>query len=184
MKRVFIAIKVDLSDLFRHVFHLLKNDLAKEKIRWVVEENLHLTLRFLGDVDSTQIEKVIQALDEYCETRNRFSFQLEKLAYFKKQRKPAVIFIDTSIRDKLVEFAHGLDQNLVDIGFPPNPKFTPHLTLGRIKYLKDPEAFYDLLTSMQKTTVQQVDVGQIVFYESILKPEGPIYQVIRKFDLK
>lgn len=183
MKRVFIAIKIDLSHDLKLVWDELKQELENEKIRWVPDENLHLTLRFLGRVDSAQIEQIEVALDEFCYTQSGFSFQLERLGHFKKRGKPAVIFIDIAQSGELVDFVSKLENTLTEIGCDQNLKFKPHLTLGRVKHVKDEQLFYNCLDRIERMPVQQIDVRQIVFYESILKPEGVEYLAIRKFQL-
>ncbi|HKJ43012.1 MAG TPA: RNA 2',3'-cyclic phosphodiesterase [Sunxiuqinia sp.] len=183
MKRVFVAIKIELNDQFKQVWQQLKNDLKQENIRWVPDENLHLTLRFLGNVAPHQVEQVEAALDGFCYTQNGFSFQLERLGHFKKRGKPAVIFIDIAQSDALADFVNKLENTLTEIGFDPNMKFKPHLTLGRVKHVKDEHAFYNCLDRFDQAPAQQIDVRQIVFYESILKPDGPEYKVMKRFKL-
>ena len=184
MKRVFVAIKIELSPELHEVWSKLKMKLLDENVRWVPLDNLHITLRFLGAIPIDQVARVNFELQSFCKGNSHFSFELGNLSYFKRRGKPVVLFYDIANSEKLIEFEDHLMQSLEKIGFLPTNKFRPHLTLGRLKRLRDETAFYDVINLLKKSPMQTVEVKQVVFYESILKPEGSEYQIIHQYQLK
>ena len=184
MKRVFIAIKIELSSEFQQAWQKLKLQFEHEKVRWVPRENLHITLRFIGSVAKDQEEQIKVSVESVCNRQQAFSIVLGNFSYFKRRRKPAVIFVDLLKFEKLAELVQQLNEYLVEVGSPDFQNFKPHLTLGRIKRLRDEDAFFEIMKNHQQTHAQQIQVNGIIFYESILKPEGPEYKILEKYSLQ
>ena len=182
-KRVFIAIKIELNKELQLRWQELKEQLCDERIRWVSPANLHLTLRFLGDLLPMQIDAVKGAMRKACNACAPFALQLNELSFFTHRGHPSVIFLGIQENEMLVGFAHLLQQCLRDIEIPSNKKFHPHLTLGRIKRLVDEQQFYDTLSKLNPTPDQEVGVARIILYESVLKPSGPQYHVLEEYAL-
>ncbi len=99
-----------------------------------------------------------------------------------RQLVPLILFeIQLGMMQKLAE---ELDIRLAKLGFPPEKRpFKPHLTLARIKYLKNKKAFYQAVEKYRNTFMQTAEINELVFYRSILKPHGPEYKFISKIDL-
>jgi 2'-5' RNA ligase len=77
-----------------------------------------------------------------------------------------------------------IDKRLAKLGFQAEKRpFKPHLTLARIKYLKNKKAFYEAVEKYRDTFMQTAKINEIIFYRSILKPDGPEYKPIAKIDL-
>ncbi len=184
MKRTFIALKIKLNDRLSRVVEQLKKELWREQIRWVDEQNLHLTLKFLGDTSPQQIEKVKEVLAELTGKYDPFSFRLGQIGYFKHGGTPSVLFLRISESETMNALAGLINVKLEDLGFEVEPKaFKPHLTVARIKHLGDKTHFYKALEKCETDDEQVVTVKEIIFYESILKRTGPQYVTIQKFKL-
>ena len=178
--RTFIAVKIepepDLLQLIKHFRKTLEN----EKIKWANENNLHLTLKFLGDTSPVQVERVKSILEETADNFSSFRFDLKGVGFFKRNRQPRVLFVNIEKNIILKQLAAEIDAKLSELGFEKEKReFNPHLTLGRIKFLKNKKAFYQAVEKHQETFFQTASINEIIFYRSILKPEGPEYMPLK-----
>ena len=135
--RAFIAIdlpKVVLAELAELQQELAKSATSKS-VRWVKPENIHLTLRFLGDIDQRRLTEVSKSLDKLARDIQRFGLELDSLGCFPNPRKPKVIWVGVGGETtKLQAVYQGLEQILEPIGWKPEGRrYHPHLTLGRAK---------------------------------------------------
>ncbi|WP_423129286.1 RNA 2',3'-cyclic phosphodiesterase [Gaoshiqia sp. Z1-71] len=184
MKRTFIAIQVELNAEFSKLVFQMKKDLSGEQIRWVPEQNLHLTLRFLGDTPEEGLTSVKAVLQQLSKTAKAFSFRLQGISSFRRHGSPNIIFAEIHERKPLSALVNRLNELLAGAGFSPEGKaFRPHLTLARIKQLKDRAHFDRVLNRPERRESQEVQVTEIIFYESILKATGPVYEPLVKFPL-
>jgi len=179
-KRLFIAVKVYPQPVLSAFIRKLQNHLKGEAIKWVEEYNLHLTLKFLGETDESAIGAIEEKLESVCRGFGPFGFKLEGIGHFGQR----VLFINLSKTEKLGELASRVGESLawVNSGSGSQP-FKAHLTLGRIKFLKSKTTFSNLIKTEHDTFFQDAEVKEVILYESILKPQGPVYQVVRKFPL-
>ena len=184
MKRIFIGINIQLKPELKKSVELLKEDLKAEKIRWVSDEKLHLTLMFLGDISDEDITMVKDVLAKKSKEFSPFFLMLHGLSYFKHRGKPNVVLVQVSHSEKLADLVAYLRDSLRHIVFQKNDKeFNPHLTLARMKNLKRPDQFYEVIRNPRKVVHQAVAVSEFVLYESILTPSGAFYGVLQKFPL-
>lgn len=184
MKRLFIAIPVEPQKPLMALLSKLKNDLTDEKINWVKPENLHFTLLFLGETDKKTIPAIISALDEVSASFNSFDGKLKGLGYFPSRGNPRVLYVNLVDENNMGKIAEKVHQAMQSFGFKHDYKeFVPHLTLARIKFLKDKTHFFNLVKSEAETEIQNFTAKQIILYESILQPSGPVYRTVKKFEL-
>lgn len=184
MKRVFIAIKTEPGPDLLRMISLLKKTLASESIRWVEQGNLHLTLTFLGETEEKIIRILCGALDERCKGFGTFSIVLSGTGIFKNYRDPRVVWTGILPSPRL-DMINGLVMNTLNdlqIRIEDRP-FKPHLTIGRIRSLSDNERLKSIIEEYKNTDLQEVAVNEIILYESILLPAGPLYKPLKRFDL-
>lgn len=182
-KRVFIAFNINLQpELLQHV-QRLKQELKQERIRWVGKEKQHLTIRFLGNLSANQLAEVKAVLSRIASHTKPFSFQLEGLAYFRHRGIPSVIFLSAQADEMLVELARDLRMELEKAGIESSKKFSPHLTLGRLKRPNNLVHFEATMEKLGKTAVQYVIADELILYESHLSPSGSEYHVLGKYAL-
>lgn len=185
ISRTFIAIKIIPNDNFIQLFSSLKEKLKDENIKWVDENNFHLTLRFLGNTSSEQLEKIKSELVKITNKYKSFRFILRGLGRFESKGKPKVLFAKTEKSQTLQNLAKEIKNQITQLGFKGgNLEFQPHLTLGRIKFLNDKNNFLSLIQNFEHTEIQTIKVTEVIFYQSILKSSGPLYQPIQIFKLK
>lgn len=183
--RTFIAIKIVPENELKSFFVKAKNTFSDERIKWVDESALHITLRFLGETTSEQVLKITASLDRIAAQTTHFSVRLKGAGYFKNRRMPRVLFVNIENAEPLGSLAEIIDSEILKSGFVRERKiFKPHLTLGRIKFLKNIDNFILFLSEYKEREFQTVQVTEIIFYQSILKSEGPIYKPLSKFNLK
>ena len=148
-------------------------------IKWVRFENLHITLKFLGEIDEATKQKILPVIEDVAKRHSPFTVQLEGLGCFPGPRKPRVLWVGVKQgRENLQEIATRLEEALTRFGFKEEKRFHAHLTIGRIKRsCKVDDILAEAITSEPFTA------DSITFFKSILKPEGPTYEGLRRFAL-
>lgn len=184
MKRLFIAIKtVPGGDLLRMISSV-KSLLGNESIKWVDPGNIHITLAFLGDTEEEKIKPLINILNGTCAGSGRFEFSLSGTGVFKNYNDPRVIWAGISPKERLVNLSAKITDSLKTGGFViENRSFRPHLTIGRIKTLKDKDNLKKVLEAYRDTEFQRISATEVILFESILMQTGPLYKELGKFPL-
>jgi len=182
-KRLFIAVDIIPEPEFIEYFIWFKEIFRAEKIKWVKENKLHLTLKFLGDTEETQIPGIIHQLSDLQNIHNQISFNLKGLGYFGSRNNPRIIYSKIEDENELLhKLSLLINESLSEIGIKKEEKeFRAHLTLGRIKFLKIEPLFFSELEKHHDIFFQYVKVNEFILYESILEAQGPIYIPIQRF---
>ncbi|MCG6185988.1 RNA 2',3'-cyclic phosphodiesterase [Maribellus maritimus] len=174
--RTFIAVKIKPEPELVNLLHNCRDVFEREAIKWVEENNLHLTLKFLGETSPAQIQKIKNCIENSGAKYSSFVFQLNGLGYFESKGQPRVLFSGIRNFEQIEFFAADLETCLNTLGFEKeNREFKPHLTIGRIKFLKNKKSFYRFVEERKNQTFQIVKVTEVIFYQSILKTGGPQY---------
>jgi len=182
--RTFIAIKIKPEKQLLEVYSALRKSLKNEAISWVNADNLHLTLRFLGETSVQQVEEIIRLLEEVAQRFQPFQFNLKEAGFFKSKNKPRVLFLSVENDLLLKQLAAEIGERVVAFGFSREERpFNPHLTIGRIKYLQNIDAFYSLIKKFSEVKIQQATVSEIIFYKSLLSSEGTTYRPVKIINL-
>jgi 2'-5' RNA ligase len=184
MKRIFIAVKTDAGADLLKMIASLKDLLGKESIKWVDPANIHLTLAFLGDTEEKRIRILSSLLIDKCSGFGEFDFTLAGTGVFKNFRDPRVIWAGIRSSERLSDLNSKISTGLKETGFNTEERsFKPHLTLGRIRSLKDPENLKSALERYRETEFQTIQVREVFLFESILTQKGPIYKPLGNFKL-
>ncbi len=184
--RVFIAIELE-SSIKENIARIqTRLKVTQDKIKWVEASSVHLTLRFLGEIEEEKLEKVHQITRELGERISPFKIRVKGMGVFPGFSSPRVIWIgarDTS--GELEDVAVWLEEALVREGFAREKrKWKAHLTLGRVKSLKDSERLRELIQKEMETEAGKMEVKDITIMRSQLTPTGPIYTSLGKICLK
>jgi 2'-5' RNA ligase len=151
-------------------------------IRWVPTDNLHLTLKFLGDVDNTEVPEVCQVVHRVCADCEPFELTVAGLGGFPSLDRARVIY--TGISDptgSLTHIATELDRQFAKLGFKPEARdYTPHLTLGRVKKgsRRVGEEVAERLQREQHVQIGTMIIDAVQVIASFLDKQGPTYQVM------
>ncbi len=184
MKRTFIAIKIPLSKITAELIHDIKFKLRDEKIKWVESWNLHITLFFLGDTEDDLIEKVKKGLFAILKDIKSFKLKCSGVGVFKNIHNPKALWFGIEKSEKLNELKYTVDKLMSSIGFKTEDKeFRPHLTIARTKHIKEKNLIKELVHHYQDENIQEIEVNEVLFYESKLTPKGPVYSVLTKVSL-
>jgi 2'-5' RNA ligase len=148
------------------------------KIRWVRPENIHLTIKFLGDIRWSDIDDIGMAIKETAAGFDPLFLSAQGLGVFPNLKRPRVIWIGLSGQvEEFISLQRMLDQKLQLIGFPKEKRpFKGHITIGRVKGRLDSPQLSDIINRFSsKFAAKQFSADRIFLMQSELKPSGPIY---------
>jgi 2'-5' RNA ligase len=179
--RSFIAI--ELPPAVKQELTELENILKKrcpQVIRWVDPQGIHLTLKFLGDVDSDRMDEVNMAIDEATQGMSPFSLVLQEIGAFPNLNKVNIIWVGAKgDLDILASLQKQVESNMEQLDFPREDRtFTPHMTLGRVRdYAKpdDRKKIGQVLSDTTFVSSQTIKVDSVNLIKSVLTPSGAIY---------
>jgi 2'-5' RNA ligase len=184
MKRIFIAIKVEAGDTLLKMISALKSGLRNDIIKWTSPDNIHITLAFLGDTEEKMIKPVCSMLNEQCTGSGEFELIIKGSGVFRSKRDPRIIWTGIEPSEKLIKLNQVIMNGLKELKIKMEVRpFNPHLTIGRIKHLNDTEVLKSLTEQFHNSEIQKVRVNDVVLFESILHPSGPVYEPLAKFKL-
>jgi len=183
-KRVFVGI--DLSRKFSQIISMLRTTVGvfEDDIRWITGKNLHLTLSFLGNIDDSNIDKLISDLDEVKELP-KFTLSVNGTGVFPNAVIPKVFWLRIEGGyDELSDTQSIVDE--LSFGYKEtqrNEKFVPHITIGRLNTTKK-STKCDVSTFLNAVySPIEIPVNIVNLYESRLTPEGPRYKILAEFPL-
>ncbi|MGH7411871.1 MAG: RNA 2',3'-cyclic phosphodiesterase [Candidatus Methylomirabilis sp.] len=183
--RAFVAINLDpgLKESIAVVQERLKS--ARADVGWVKPENLHLTLKFLGQVPGAYLEAIAEAVESAAVGYGAFRLAFAGLGAFPQPRSARVIWI--GVREGaqgLAGLQARLEAELQPLGFPPETRpFAAHLTLGRVRGPGRREQLAAVLTSLPTEPLGEMVLDRIELMKSDLRPDGARYSALRSFPL-
>ncbi|MBK7996237.1 MAG: RNA 2',3'-cyclic phosphodiesterase [Blastocatellia bacterium] len=176
MIRTFICIELpnNLKTQLEKVTEELKKQ-SKAKISWVKASNLHLTLRFLGDVTKDQVSTIKSCVEQASQNTNSFAITASGLGTFPNTKRPRVFWIGINDTSKsLLSLQKHIEQELVKAGFGRSDyPFSPHLTLGRVKE-GNAQELAEKLSTMKFDPIN-FDVSELIVMRSDLRAGGSLY---------
>ena len=184
MKRIFAAVKIIPNENFLQIYYRLKHAMKHDKIKWVPEENIHITLKFFGETEEKAIEPICEVLDDVSRDFQVFNINFSKVGIFGSSYKPRVIWFGIENNNTLESMAKSLNNSLEQIGIKNDRQnFVPHLTIARIKSIWDKKLFQKEIEKYRNIEIQNFYADKIILFESILMPQGPKYEIIESFNL-
>lgn len=184
MKRVFIAVKIDPGATLMEMISDFRTVLKDERIKWTETENFHITLAFLGDTEEEKIKDVAGMLKEICSGKGDFEMVIKGAGVFRNLKDPRIIWTGIEHSENLVKLFESVKLGLLNTGITLEERpFNPHLTLGRIKSIKNYDSLKSLIAGYVNTELQKQPVKEVILYESLLFHSGPVYKPLRKFVL-
>ena len=174
--RLFIAFGV--SEEVKNCLIELQKLLPEDSKLNLVKE-FHLTLKFLGDVDEDKVDKIKACLTNVHFTK--FTAKISSLGIFPDEKMIRVVWVGLEPKDTIIGLQQEIESNLSDL-FPKDTRFHPHLTLARVKSIKDKK---DFIEKLNKLTIKEIDfsVNSFKLIKSTLTPEGSVYEDIAEFAL-
>jgi 2'-5' RNA ligase len=183
MKRLFIG--VPLSEEVKRVLSPLREKLKATgaDLRLVAIENLHFTVKFLGEVEERKIGEVQEKLQEVLKSLKPFSLQLRGIGAFPDQERINSVWVAAASKEFVV-LMKKVDQALDFIRQENHEEEVPHATLARVKTGKNKERLQQLLEEFKQSDFGTMTVEKVVLYESELGKEGPVYKVVEELGLR
>jgi 2'-5' RNA ligase len=187
--RVFIAIDIDednraaLGNLQQRLQS--KVDIKKSDAKWVKPENIHLTLKFLGEIRDEQVVDVCNVVKEVADRHNSFDLDIESVGHF-GGRNARVLWIGTGKgRENLLQLQKDLEQQLASAGWPPEKRaYSGHLTLCRVRHPKAGFKLAQIAGEYRDFKLGIMPAESVSVYQSELTPAGPIYTVLGEYELR
>lgn len=182
MIRCFIAL--DLSgEIYQNLGKLIENlkkgvQFTTSRPAWVRPESIHLTLKFLGNIEENMVEPISEVVKKAAEETSPFTIRIRDLGVFPDERRPRVLWCGmTKGEIQTVSLQKKIDRGLAPLGFEKDKRlFHPHLTLARIKSLKGTAALMSIIKANQQNSyIGECSFDRIILFRSELHPDGARY---------
>jgi 2'-5' RNA ligase len=187
--RTFIAI--ELPQEMRDYLAGIQNKLnaSGADVKWVKPCNIHLTLKFLGEIDEKKLGRITEILENVSGNKKTFQIRISTLGAFPKINSPRVIWVGIDKGDnEAKEIAKELEEKIAKIGIPKEDRpFSSHITIGRTRSNLNLENLIQGLKTLENEPGREnleFAAGKITLFQSTLTPKGPIYEVLREANLK
>ncbi len=175
--RLFFAIGIP-PEIRKRLFEAERRLLEYGGMKGVEEKNLHITLKFLGEVEEKKVKEMEEKAELVARESKGFEVKIQNLGVFPSREKMRVVWAGCEDNGKIRE----LHERLSDALGRKEERFHPHITLCRIKYVKDKGGIRELLDKREAFGEFHVDSFDLM--ESILRGGGPVYRVVKKFVLQ
>ena len=147
--------------------------------------NIHLTLKFLGDTEENMLPEIKEIIDSTAGNHDAIIVPITRLGAFPNFNRPRVIWVgSTADTEDVAMIAEEIDLGTEKSGWErENKRFTPHLTLGRVK---TPGGLHELTDAAQTYRFEKIEINldRIALYQSTLTPRGPIYKKLHEAKLR
>jgi RNA 2',3'-cyclic 3'-phosphodiesterase len=187
--RAFLAVEIPYE--LRQVVCLATSDLRKETeslIRWVAVENMHLTLKFLGDISPANMDLLTQMLSAQAGLFHGFDIHISGLGSFPNMKRPRVIYVGIQAPVVLEALQRGLESASRRLGYESEERgFAPHLTIGRVKQNVTATEQQKIRRALEVTTIDSLGIARVDsvhLYKSDLMPSGSVYTRLFSAPLK
>lgn len=177
MIRAFVAVKISPALEGRVGELLTELALPQYDVKWVRPENLHLTLKFLGNVEEGRVEAIAEVIGEVARSSRPFRLRLGGLGAFPNIRRPRVIWAGmTEGARRLEGIAEGLEAGLGRLGFAREKRrFSAHLTLGRTRSARGLNELVRRVNRYSNFELGEMQIEDVSLFASELRPAGPVY---------
>ncbi len=180
--RGFIAVDVPAAEKLID----FKNALAatSAKLKMVNTENIHLTLKFLGETPMTQLDAIESLIKKAVSSIKPHVVSLEGTGVFPNRNYIKVVWIGLKQAEHLSAIASYLNENLTTLGFKKEKRdFSPHLTIARVKTAQGKEEIISLVDQYSETIFEEFPINHVTLKKSTLTPKGPIYETLKTIPL-
>ena len=182
--RLFVAIKLSNTPEFEKILKYLQRNLSEDQMKWVNPDNLHLTLKFFGNIPKSKIPSINKVLSNIASKTQPFQLQLSGIGQFGSQYNPKILWMNIKNPEPVKSLGETILNELNKEGFlRDRQNFVPHFTLARIKKIKSKAFYHKVIDQVRDEELNPIIVKNFTLFESKLTPNGPIYRPIRGFPL-
>jgi 2'-5' RNA ligase len=178
--RAFIATNID-SRIIREIAEtIVQLGRALPEVRWVAPDKIHLTIKFLGDIELNRVDPIANALEQALTPFPRFTINAKGLGVFPDLRRPRVLWVGLE-GGRLAQLAAKVEGALEPLGFLPEARgFQPHLTIGRWpRFGRGAKNLPEKLEQWKSHDYGASKVETVTLFQSVLKPDGALHQPLR-----
>lgn len=182
--RIFIAIDFPQEVITRivRISAYLQTQVPERSLKWVEPENLHLTLKFLGEIQKDRVNEIERIMAKILKGQPSFNITIEGLGMYPTASQPRVVWLGIKGGEPLQEIHRQMDQKLKSFGDKPEKRsFSPHLTIARVRQNNDRETIQQVgkvLSQYKVESLGTIKVESIQLYKSELMSHGPIYTLL------
>ena len=175
--RVFISVEIpdEIKGALQEIQQVFRE--SGDRVTWVRPQGMHITLKFLGDIEEGSIPGIGARMQKAVDGIEPFVIHLVGTGVFPGTKKPRVLW--AGIREgaeDLKKIQEDLDPLLSEIGFPMEARpFSPHITMGRIKEIRDPKRFKAWIERHREAEIGSMRAASIHLFQSQLRPDGAFY---------
>jgi 2'-5' RNA ligase len=178
-KRTFIAIDIYPGKKLLQAAKLIHDHFLSENIRWVRLDTVHITLAFLGDTEPDRVLLVKGLLNERLAGFGPVEIEVSGTGFFGRRNDPKVLWFGVSINDALTGLHKIVNGITEEAGLVSDSRpFRPHITIGRIRKFSGSCCYESLPEDVRKGILMKTSISEVIFYESILRQDGPVYMPI------
>lgn len=185
MPRAFIAI--DISESVRQKLTEIQNQLKETggDFKLVEPQNIHVTLRFLGEIPDKKIEEITGAIKKAVAGTKKFNLEVKKIGVFPNLNYVRVIWAGVEKgEDEVIALQKRIEGELQQIGFRAEGDFVPHLTIARVRSAKNKERLAKFIKENSAIDFGTTPVSAVELKKSVLTPKGPIYSTLARIELE
>jgi RNA 2',3'-cyclic 3'-phosphodiesterase len=190
MLRSFIAVEIpaEIQKAIARSIGPLEKELPRPLIRWVAHQNIHLTLKFLGDISPANLEQLAEVLRVEAAGHEAFPLSVNGLGAFPNPRRARVIWVGLEAPPVLAAIQRSVESACARLGYAPEERsFSPHLTIGRVDQHATAADLQKIRSALEEVNVGALGatrVDALHIFKSDLQPAGPIYTPLYALPLK
>ena len=188
--RAFIAIEIpeSIQTAIQKETVSLRSAADSSLVRWIPPANIHLTLKFLGDVSTTNLQFIKQMLTQECAQNFSFDLEIGKLGSFPTPKRPRVLWVGVRAPAEFDKLQQTIESAAARLGYAPETgEFSPHLTIGRVRQNLTDSGMQKVRTALSSNHVGMlgtVKVSAVHLYKSDLQSTGSVYTKLSSAPLK
>lgn len=182
--RIFIGIKLD-NAVHQEVESFLKPfKKIKCPVRWVKPANIHITLKFIGEMDQKKYSQMEASFNKLTHNKNPLDIELTGCGKFGRENTINIFWIGIKTNPQLEQLCHKIEDALDKIGIAKESRdFKAHITVGRNKKNFNCKPFFNLIDQLGHEPISQFTTDRFQVFKSDLQPVGPIYSILKEIPL-
>lgn len=185
MIRAFIAVEIDQPNKQKLSELISRLKSSEADVKWVNESQMHFTLKFLGNIEHAKVDQISDTLKTAASSLKAFEIHLSDIGAFPNMHKPRVIWVGVDKgAENLKLLAAQIETELERLGFAKEKReFKAHLTLGRVKSLKNISQLTRLISEIAFQSEGEIKIDKLILFQSTLTPKGALYTPLAQIKL-